>query len=229
MRSGRSRRRSRRRTSPRSRASASAGRTGSSTSRRRSPSRGLWPRRQPSAVGLSAPSLGAREEELVVEVLRSGRLSLGPMVDRFEELLAERVRRRSVAAVSSGTAGLHLCMRLAGHRAGDEVITSPFSFVASANCVLYEGATPVFADVDPPTLNLDPEAVEAASHRATSDPARPHLRRPAELEPLRESPPSGTASRSSRTPARRSGAEYRGRPVGSSGTRRSSPSIPTSR
>ena len=64
--------------------------------------------------------------------------------------------------MSSGTAGLHLCTRLAGVGPGDEVITSPFSFVASANCALYEGATPVFADIDPHTLNLDPAAVEAA-------------------------------------------------------------------
>src|SRR5262245_60885290 len=71
------------------------------------------------------------------------------------------------AAVSSGTAGLHLCMRLADVGPGDEVITSPYSFVASANCAMYEGATPVFADVDPRTLNLDPAAVEAAVTQRT--------------------------------------------------------------
>ena len=71
------------------------------------------------------------------------------MIDRFEHALAERVGAPYVAAVSSGTAGLHLCVRLAGLGPGDEAITSPFSFVASANCVLYEGATPVFADIDP--------------------------------------------------------------------------------
>jgi perosamine synthetase len=98
----------------------------------------------------------------VLETLRSGQLSLGPMIDRFEAALAERVGATYVAAVSSGTAGLHLAVRLAGLGVGDEVVTTPFSFVASANCVLYEGATPVFADIDPHTLNLDPEAVEAA-------------------------------------------------------------------
>jgi dTDP-4-amino-4,6-dideoxygalactose transaminase len=84
------------------------------------------------------------------------------MIERFEQALAARTEAPYVAAVSSGTAGLHLCVRLAGLGPGDEAITSPFSFVASANCVLYEGATPVFADIDPRTLNLDPSAVAAA-------------------------------------------------------------------
>ena len=113
-------------------------------------------------IGLSAPWLDEREEELVLEVMRSGRLSLGPSIDRFEELFAEAVGAPYAAAVSSGTAGLHLLCRLAGISPGDEVITSPYSFVASANCAIYEGATPVFADIDPRTLNLDPAAVEAA-------------------------------------------------------------------
>jgi perosamine synthetase len=113
-------------------------------------------------VPLSLPYIDTLEEDLVLEVLRSGRLSLGSMVTRFEESLARRVQVDHAAAVSSGTAGLHLCTRLAGMGPGDEVITSPFSFVASANCALYEGATPVFADIDPHTLNLDPAAVEAA-------------------------------------------------------------------
>ena len=98
----------------------------------------------------------------MLETLRSGQLSLGPMIDRFEAALAERVGSPFVAAVSSGTAGLHLSMRLAGVGSGDEVVTTPFSFVASANCALYEGAMPVFADIDPDTLILDPAAVEAA-------------------------------------------------------------------
>jgi perosamine synthetase len=113
-------------------------------------------------IALSAPWIEEREEKLVLEALRSGRLSLGPMIDRFEQAIAERVGAAYVAAVSSGTAGLHLAVRLAGFGPGDEVITTPLSFVASANCVLYEGATPVFVDVDSATLNLDPAAVEEA-------------------------------------------------------------------
>jgi len=113
-------------------------------------------------VSLSSPWLDDREEELVTEVLRSGRLSLGPTIDRFEQAFADAVGAPYAAAVSSGTAGLHLLCITAGVGPGDEVVTSPYSFVASANCAIYEGATPVFADVDGRTLNLDPAAVEAA-------------------------------------------------------------------
>jgi perosamine synthetase len=113
-------------------------------------------------IPLSRPWLDEREEELVLEVLRSGRLSLGPWIDRFEEEVAERVGAPYAAALSSGTAGLHLLCKIAGVGPGDEVITSPLSFVASANCFILEGATPAFADVDPVTLNMDPVAVEAA-------------------------------------------------------------------
>jgi dTDP-4-amino-4,6-dideoxygalactose transaminase len=113
-------------------------------------------------VPLSAPWIDERDEELVLEVLRSGWLSLGAVGPRFEELFAETLGAPYAAAVSSGTAGLHLCCRIAGVGPGDEVITSPYSFAASANCAIYEGATPVFADIDERTLNLDPDAVEAA-------------------------------------------------------------------
>ena len=114
------------------------------------------------AVPLARPYLGEREEELVLEVMRSGRLSLGPTIDRFEELVAAAAGAPYAAAVSSGTAGLHLLCVAAGIGPGDEVVTSPYSFAASANCFLYEGGVPVFADIDPRTLNLDPAAVEAA-------------------------------------------------------------------
>jgi perosamine synthetase len=113
-------------------------------------------------IPLAKPELGAREEELVLEVLRSGRLSLGPMGERFERELAAWLEVEDAIAVSSGTAALHLGVRALGWGPGDEVLTSPFSFVASANCLLYEGARPIFCDVDPVTLNLDPGAVEAA-------------------------------------------------------------------
>ncbi|HXD57136.1 MAG TPA: DegT/DnrJ/EryC1/StrS family aminotransferase, partial [Thermoleophilaceae bacterium] len=93
-------------------------------------------------IPLSQPVIGPREEELVLETLRSGRLSLGPMLLEFERQFAERMGVEQVSAVSSGTAGLHLAVRSAGIQPGDEVITTPFSFVASANCLIYEGATP---------------------------------------------------------------------------------------
>ena len=113
-------------------------------------------------IPLARPELGEREEELVLDVLRSGRLSLGPMGERFERAFAEWLGVEDAVAVSSGTAGLHLGVRALGWGPGDEVLTSPFSFVASANCLLYEGARPVFCDVDPETLDLDPAAVEGA-------------------------------------------------------------------
>ena len=136
-------------------------------------------------INLSAPWIDERDEELVVEVLRSGWLSLGPTGPRFEAMLADAVGAPHCAAVSSGTAGLHLCMRLAGIGPGDEVITSPYSFVASANCAIYEGATPVFAEIDPRTYNLDPAAVEAAiTSRTKAIVAVDIFGYPCELDPL---------------------------------------------
>jgi perosamine synthetase len=113
-------------------------------------------------IGLSAPYLDATEEELVLKVIRSGRLAFGPMIEEFERALAERVGAPYAAALSSGTAGLHLCVKLAGISPGDEVVTTPLSFIASANAIVYEGGVPVFVDVDDRTLNLDPAVVEAA-------------------------------------------------------------------
>jgi perosamine synthetase len=169
------------------------------------------------AIGLSAPWLDERDEELVLEVLRSGWLSLGPVGPRFEELLAEAVSAPYCAAVSSGTAGLHLCMRLAGVEPGDEVITSPYSFVASANCAIYEGATPVFADIDPDTLNLDPGAVEAAiTPRTRAVVAVDIFGYPCELDELRAiCDRHGLALVEDACEAL--GARYKGRPLGSHG------------
>jgi perosamine synthetase len=113
-------------------------------------------------IPLARPVLGAREEERVLDVLRSGQLSLGPLLEQFEHAFARRVGAGVASAVSSGTAGLHLALRAVGVSDGDEVVTSPFSFVASANVALYERARPVFADIDPVTLNLDPDAAAAA-------------------------------------------------------------------
>jgi perosamine synthetase len=113
-------------------------------------------------VPLAQPFLNGREIELVSEVIRSGRLSLGPMLTRFETMFAEFVGTKHAVAVSSGTAGLHVAAITSGWGPGDEVITSPFTFVSSANIARYTGATVTFADIDPQTLNMDPVAVEAA-------------------------------------------------------------------
>jgi perosamine synthetase len=170
------------------------------------------------SVPLSGPYLGEREEELVLEVLRSGRLSLGPTVDRFEELLAEWVGAPYAAAVSSGTAGLHLLSIAAGIGPGDEVITSPYSFAASANCFVYEGGVPVFADIDRRTLNLDPDAVEAAvTERTRAIVAVDIYGYPCELDELRAiADRHGLALIDDACEAL--GAGYRGARVGSHGT-----------
>jgi perosamine synthetase len=113
-------------------------------------------------IPLAQPNIGELEEELVRQVLHSDVLSMGPFVEEFEQRIAALAGHRHGIAVSSGTAGLHLAIRALGIGPGDEVVTTPFSFVASANCILFEGATPVFADIEEETLGLDPERAEAA-------------------------------------------------------------------
>jgi perosamine synthetase len=153
-------------------------------------------------IPLARPDLGVREEELVLEVMRSGRLSLGPVLERFERDFATWLGVDGAVAVSSGTAALHLGVRALGWGRGDEVVTSPFSFVASANCLLYEGVTPVFCDIDPVTLDLDPQAAEAACGPRTAG-----------LLPVHIFGSNGSRRRVgsafSRTPARRSGPSTR--------------------
>jgi perosamine synthetase len=111
---------------------------------------------------MAQPVLGPEELAAIKAVLDSGQLSLGPRVPEFEAAFAARVGARHASAVSSGTAGLHLGLRAAGVTDGDEVLTSPFSFIASANVILYERATPVFVDIDPDTLCVPAAAYEAA-------------------------------------------------------------------
>ena len=113
-------------------------------------------------IPLARPYFGDREEELVLQTLRSRQVGIGPRVAEFEEQLGRWLGAPHVSAISSGTAALHLAVRASGIEPGDEVVTSPFSFVASANCVLYENATPVFCDIDPRTLNIAPDAAAAA-------------------------------------------------------------------
>jgi perosamine synthetase len=168
-------------------------------------------------VPLSRPYIDERDEELVVDVLRSGRLSLGPAIDRFEELFAERVGAPYAAAVSSGTAGLHMLCHIAGVEPGDEVITSPIAFVATANCFIFEGGVPVFADVDPRTLNLDPAAIEAAiTERTKGIVVVDMFGYPCELDGLR-----AIAERHGLwlidDSCEALGAEYKGAPIGSHG------------
>ncbi|MGH9373115.1 MAG: DegT/DnrJ/EryC1/StrS family aminotransferase [Vicinamibacterales bacterium] len=113
-----------------------------------------------SAVPMSGADVTDAEVAAVVGVLRSGCLSIGPRTDEFERQVAALTGAKHAVAVSSGTAGLHLAVIAAGVESGDLVLTTPFSFVASANCVLYERAIPIFVDVDPVTGNIDPDLVE---------------------------------------------------------------------
>ncbi len=113
-------------------------------------------------IPLSSPDITSSEIEAVVAVLRTSRLSLGPVTEQFEAAVANCATVRHAVAVSSGTAGLHLCVRGLGIGEGDEVIVPSFTFVATANAIRYERATPVFADIDAATLNVDPRRIEEA-------------------------------------------------------------------
>ncbi|MCU0914507.1 MAG: DegT/DnrJ/EryC1/StrS family aminotransferase [Planctomycetes bacterium] len=113
-------------------------------------------------IPLSRPDVTEEEIERVVEVLRSPDLALGPTLGRFEEALAAYVGRRRAVAVNSGTSGLFLSLTALGIGPGDEVITTPFTFVASATSIMMTGARPVFVDIDPVSLNLDASRFEAA-------------------------------------------------------------------
>jgi len=113
-------------------------------------------------IPLARPNITQAEIDAVVAVLRTPHLSLGPKLTEFEASFAQYCGTREAVACSSGTAGLHLLVQAFGIKPGDEVITTSFSFVASANCSLMEGAKPVFVDVDPATWNIDPGLIERA-------------------------------------------------------------------
>lgn len=119
-------------------------------------------------IPLARPRLGEREQQLVAQVISSGMLSLGPMLSRFENDFAKMLGVDQAVATSSGTSALHLAVRGEGWGRGDRVVTTPLSFIASANCLLYEDVEPVFADIDPRTLCIDPDATEAAIDQRTS-------------------------------------------------------------
>ncbi len=114
-------------------------------------------------IPMSAPDITDAERQAVLDVLHTPSLSMGPEVEQFERAIAARVGAKHAIAVSSGTTGLHLCVRAAGISEGDLVITTPFSFVASANVMLYERAIPVFVDIDPETGNINPDLVRQAA------------------------------------------------------------------
>ncbi|MCB0116002.1 MAG: DegT/DnrJ/EryC1/StrS aminotransferase family protein, partial [Caldilineaceae bacterium] len=110
-------------------------------------------------IPISSPYIGEEEKAAVLEVLASGQLAQGPKVHAFEEAFAAWSGAKYAVATTSGTSALHVALAAHGIGPGDEVITSSFSFIASANCILYVGATPVFADIEPKYFTLDPEDV----------------------------------------------------------------------
>lgn len=111
-------------------------------------------------VQLAKPDITQKEIDAVVEVMKSGWLSIGPKIEEFEKKIADYIGLRHAIGVNSGTSGLHLLIKAFGIKDGDEVITTPFSFIASTNCILFENAKPVFVDINPETLEMDVESIE---------------------------------------------------------------------
>jgi len=174
--------------------------------------------RRSEFLPLSRPSIGDAEVDAVVACLRSGWITSGPRVAEFERLFAAAVGAQHAVAVSSATAGLHVAFLAAGVGPGDEVITSPLTWASTGNMILAVGARPVFADVDPATLNVDPAAVERALTDRTRAIVPVHFAgQPADLDPLR-----ALAARRGvaviEDAAHALGTTYRGRPIGGGST-----------
>lgn len=168
-------------------------------------------------VSMAKPYHGPEIEEAVLQVLRSGMLIQGRMVEEFETGLANYLGATHVVAVGSGTAALHLAFLALGVGPGDEVITTPFSFASSAYAIMYCGATPVFADIDPRTFNIDPASIEERITPRTVGIEPVHLYgQPAEMDAIRD-----IAARHGlfivEDAAQAIGAEYRGRKIGTIG------------
>jgi perosamine synthetase len=168
-------------------------------------------------IPLSAPDITDADIEAVVSVLRTPRLSIGPRMVEFEEAVAQAAGVPNGVAVSSGTAGLHLCLRALGIGEGDEVILPSFTFIAAGNAVLYQRARPVFVDIDPDTLNLNPAFIEQKITSRTRAIIAVHtFGRPADLDPILD------VARRRGLPVIEDaceaiGAQYRGRRVGGIG------------
>jgi perosamine synthetase len=166
-------------------------------------------------VPFARPEFGDEEARAVAEVLRSGWVSQGPAVARFEELFAQLAGTRHAVAVSSCTTALHLALVLAGVEPGDEVICPSYSFIATANAALYIGATPIFADIEPDTWNIDPDdALRRLSPRTKAIVPVHQVGLAADLDRLSPLPPGVTIVEDA---ACAIGSTYRGRPVGSHG------------
>lgn len=168
-------------------------------------------------IPLSYPDITYLEIQAVLDVLSTPNLSLGPKMLEFEDKFAAYIGTKHAVAVNSGTSGLHLCIKSLGIGVGDEVITTPFSFIASANCILFEGATPVFVDVDPLTRNIDVGKIEEKITSKTKAILPVHIfGQPCDMKPLMD-----LATRYNlkiiEDACEAIGAEYEGRKVGTYG------------
>lgn len=169
-------------------------------------------------IPIAKPLIGEEEKQAVLEVLDSGMLAQGPKVQAFEAAFAEMCGVRYAVATSSGTTALHVALLAHGVGSGDEVITTPFTFIASANSILYVGARPVFVDIDPATFNIDPTQIKAAITPQTKAIMPVHLfGLPCDMEPIVD-----IAERCHivviEDACQAHGAEYNGKRVGSFGT-----------
>lgn len=175
------------------------------------------PPSNPIKLPMSLPDITGEEIEAVVRVMQSRNLSIGSQTMAFEKFAAIQANASHAVAVINGTAGLHLCMLAAGIKAEDEVITTPFSFISSANCILYTGAKPVFVDIDPVSLNIDPQKIEASITERTKAIVAVHIfGQPADMDPINE-----IAEKHNLVVVEDAceaiGAEYKGRRVGTLG------------
>ena len=156
------------------------------------------------AYRLSQPEIEREDIQAVTEVLKGTSLALGPKLEAFEKAFAEFAGTAYAVAVNSGTSALHLAVRALDIGPGDEIITTPFSFVASANCALFERAVPKFVDIDPVTLNLDPSQIKKAITKKTKAILPVHIfGLPCDMDSDSSTSPTSTTSPSSRTRARR--------------------------
>lgn len=136
-------------------------------------------------IPLSSPDIIKKDIDAVVSVLKTNQLSLGPKLDEFEEKFARYIGTKYAIALNSGTSALHLCVKALGIGQGDEVITTPFSFIASSNCILFESAKPVFVDIRKDTLNIDEDKIKAKITKKTKAILPVHVfGYPAEMEKI---------------------------------------------
>lgn len=169
-------------------------------------------------IPISQPDIGEREKQAVLEVLESGHLAQGPRVQQLEDAFAAVCRAQHAVAIANGTAALQLALLAHGIGPGDEVITTPFTFIASVNSILFCGARPVLADIQADTFNLDPERVEEQITPRTRAILPVHLYgNPCDMDAL-----AAIAARHNlvviQDAAQAIGASYKGRPIGSEGT-----------